>query len=166
MRQELFHAGCAHIARMFTVVKHQVTPRPPQAGFFRSHASRTDVPGCALVFMVGVVTWSLVPQFPPAPEALNVSLASLVAKLGPPVGPVAADTLRQRDTELICEKPHGVAVWTLQVGWSTAPIDSVSRSRSAYRYIRVTWSNLSIPYEAVVTARVVVSNHRWSGRES
>jgi len=118
--------------------------------------------GFVLALVVGVLIWGFVPRFPQAGNAVGATLADLTHRFGPPIsGPNI--TLPHAGWEFVWERPAGVVVWTLRVEWNARPVGSVSQSYAADRFVRIRGLNISIPYETVARARVMVPNSRWSG---
>ena len=99
--------------------------------------TRTVASVCMALAITAALAWLLTPPFP-APDALmGDSYSDLVAALGPPTGSIP--------TKFVAwEKSRGVAIWTLEVGYGTAPIDQRATPRQVSRCLWIDWAGVSI----------------------
>lgn len=117
--------------------------------FFRSTISIV-----AALVLLATLVWVLIPPFPSPVALMDTSYASLTAKLGNPEGSIPAIA--------VWRKSRGIAVWSLEVGYNTAPIDPTAQPQSISRSLRIAWADVSIPYGYTARARVIAPISRIS----
>ena len=129
--------------------------------------ARASILTCVLALAVGLV-WILVPPFPPPRALLYSSLPSLTQRFGAPLDASAELPAELRPARAAAWKKYrGIAVWTLEAGWTRAPADATAHPDIVARCLRLRWLPewasvvLFLPCDSVVMAQVMASNHRW-----
>jgi hypothetical protein len=94
--------------------------------------------------ITAVSAWLLTPPFP-APDALiGDSYSELVVAHGPPTGSIP--------TKFVAwQKSRGIAIWTLEVSYGTAPVDQAATPRRVSRCLWVDWAGVSILCQRTVS---------------
>ena len=99
--------------------------------------TRTVASVCMALAITAALAWLLTPPFP-APDALvGDSYSDLVAALGPPTGSIPTKFV-------VWQKSRGVAIWTLEVGYGTAPSDQRATPGQVSRCLWINWAGVSI----------------------
>jgi hypothetical protein len=106
---------------------------------------RTVASVCVALAITAASACLLTPPFP-APDALmGDSYSELVVALGPPTDSIP--------TKFVAwQKSRGVAIWTLEVGYGTAPIDQAATPGHVSRCLWVDWAGVSIFCQRSVSA--------------
>lgn len=119
--------------------------------------------GGAALALGTTLAWVMIPPFPAAAEVIDYSLPSLTTKFGAPnwvipAGEVSAPVVPGGTKLAIWERPRGIAVWTLQVQWESTAVNQVSAPHWVFRYLRVRWPNLIIPWGLATRGQVATAS--------
>jgi hypothetical protein len=110
----------------------------------------------AALLLMSMFAWVLVPPYPSPVSLMDKSFATLTASLGHPS--------RLAPTEIaVWQKSRGVAVWSLEVGYNTAPIEPTTLPQNISRSLRIVWPDIAIPYGYSARARLMVPNTALKG---
>lgn len=93
--------------------------------------------GVVAVLSLGVLSWVFIPPFPAPSAVVGKSSSALVSLLGPSTGALP-------DKFVEWEKSRGVAVWTLEAGYSSWPIEPGSVTEDVKRCLWIKWAGVSI----------------------
>ena len=114
------------------------------------------IAGAALILGF-IVTWTLIPPFPSSLLLLDESLPSLTARYGPPNGRIGASALGKDTSSLRWDKPRGIGLWSLEIGWDKTPAGTTILPDFASQSLRVLGTTVSFPRDAAVRGSILAS---------